>query len=146
MLRIRMRTYVSIYSFLLQNSVADPHFSKYLLFSAPEQCCGYGSALLYVFTLFYSRTLLRIRIRTFVSVYSFLQCCSDWTNIRYTQPHYCLGKHIDTVWQVKWGKDNLDGYLNFYSGHNDYPEMIWPRGIKNVKQTLHQPNKTLSAS
>ena len=26
------------------------------------------------------------------------------------------GKHRDVVWQVKWVKDNLDGYLNFYSG------------------------------
>ena len=25
------------------------------------------------------------------------------------------GKHADPVWQIKWAKDNLDGYLNFYS-------------------------------
>ena len=25
------------------------------------------------------------------------------------------GKHQDLVWQVKWVRDNLDGYLNFYS-------------------------------
>ena len=25
------------------------------------------------------------------------------------------GKHRDVVWQVRWVKDNLDGYLNFYS-------------------------------
>ena len=26
------------------------------------------------------------------------------------------GKHSDTVWQVKWVPDDLDRYLNFYSG------------------------------
>ena len=29
------------------------------------------------------------------------------------------GKHQDIVWQVKWAKDNLDGYLNFYSVSGD---------------------------
>ena len=29
------------------------------------------------------------------------------------------GKHADPVWQIKWAKDNLDGYLNFYSISGD---------------------------
>jgi hypothetical protein len=29
------------------------------------------------------------------------------------------GKHNDVVWQVRWAKDNLDGYLNFYSVSGD---------------------------
>ena len=29
------------------------------------------------------------------------------------------GKHREAVWQVKWVKDTLDGYLNFYSISGD---------------------------
>ena len=35
------------------------------------------------------------------------------------------GKHTDIVWQVKWVKDNLDGYLNFYSVSGDGRVTNW---------------------
>ena len=35
------------------------------------------------------------------------------------------GKHQDIVWQVKWAKDNLDGYLNFYSVSGDGRVTNW---------------------
>lgn len=35
------------------------------------------------------------------------------------------GKHQDIVWQVKWAKDNLDGYLNFYSVSGDGRVSNW---------------------
>ena len=35
------------------------------------------------------------------------------------------GKHQDIVWQVKWTKDNLDGYLNFYSVSGDGRVTNW---------------------
>ena len=31
----------------------------------------------------------------------------------------------DIVWQVKWAKDNLDGYLNFYSVSGDGRVTNW---------------------
>ena len=35
------------------------------------------------------------------------------------------GKHADPVWQIKWAKDNLDGYLNFYSISGDGRVTNW---------------------
>jgi dynein intermediate chain 1 len=35
------------------------------------------------------------------------------------------GKHKDVVWQVKWVRDNLDGYLNFYSVSGDGRVTNW---------------------
>ena len=35
------------------------------------------------------------------------------------------GKHRDVVWQVKWVKDNLDGYLNFFSISGDGRVTNW---------------------
>ena len=35
------------------------------------------------------------------------------------------GKHQDIVWQVQWAKDNLDGYLNFYSVSGDGRVTNW---------------------
>jgi dynein intermediate chain 1 len=35
------------------------------------------------------------------------------------------GKHTDPVWQIKWAKDNLDGYLNFYSISGDGRVTNW---------------------
>ena len=35
------------------------------------------------------------------------------------------GKHTDIVWQVKWIKDNLDGYLNFFSVSGDGRVTNW---------------------
>ena len=35
------------------------------------------------------------------------------------------GKHQDIVWQVKWARDNLDGYLNFYSVSGDGRVTNW---------------------
>ena len=35
------------------------------------------------------------------------------------------GKHADAVWQVCWAKDNLDGYLNFYSCSGDGRVTNW---------------------
>ena len=35
------------------------------------------------------------------------------------------GKHREVVWQVKWAKDNLDGYLNFYSVSGDGRVTNW---------------------
>nr|XP_040567096.1 dynein intermediate chain 1, axonemal-like isoform X1 [Lepeophtheirus salmonis] len=35
------------------------------------------------------------------------------------------GKHRDIVWHVKWAKDNLDGYLNFYSISGDGRVTNW---------------------
>lgn len=34
------------------------------------------------------------------------------------------GKHSDTVWQVKWVPDDLDHYLNFYSGRYMYKAKV----------------------
>ena len=35
------------------------------------------------------------------------------------------GKHRDVVWQVKWVRDNLDGYLNFFSISGDGRVTNW---------------------
>ena len=35
------------------------------------------------------------------------------------------GKHRDVVWQVSWGPDNLDGYLNFFSISGDGRVTNW---------------------
>jgi len=35
------------------------------------------------------------------------------------------GKHASAVWQVRWAKDNLDGYLNFYSCSGDGRVTNW---------------------
>lgn len=35
------------------------------------------------------------------------------------------GKHTDVVWQVKWVRDNLEGYLNFYSVSGDGRVTSW---------------------
>ncbi|XP_023325697.1 dynein intermediate chain 1, axonemal [Eurytemora carolleeae] len=40
-----------------------------------------------------------------------------------SHPHN--GKHKEVVWQVKWVKDNLDGYLNFYSVAGDGRVTNW---------------------
>ena len=42
------------------------------------------------------------------------------------------GKHCEPVYSVKWAKDNLDGYLNFYSCSGDGRVTNWTL----VKQTL----------
>ena len=35
------------------------------------------------------------------------------------------GKHADPVWRVNWAKDNLDGYMNFYSCSGDGRVTNW---------------------
>ena len=47
------------------------------------------------------------------------------------------GKHRDVVWQVKWVKDNLDGYLNFFSVSGDGRVTNWTI----VKTTLWHTDK-----
>jgi dynein intermediate chain 1 len=51
-----------------------------------------------------------------VAVYNLQQRQQKGPNYRSTAS---TGKHRDVVWQVRWGKDNLDGYLNFYSVSGD---------------------------
>ena len=47
------------------------------------------------------------------------------------------GKHKEAVWQVKWVKDNLDGYLNFFSISGDGRVTNWTI----VKTTLWHSDK-----
>ena len=47
------------------------------------------------------------------------------------------GKHRDVVWQVKWVKDNLDGYLNFFSISGDGRVTNWTI----VRTTLRHTDK-----
>ena len=48
----------------------------------------------------------------------------DWTRPSY-QSNASQGKHRDIVWQVKWGPDDLDRYLNFYSVSADGRVTNW---------------------
>ena len=36
-----------------------------------------------------------------------------------------MGKHDEPVWNVKWGKDNLDGHQNFFSCSSDGAIINW---------------------
>merc|ERR1712004_345405 len=51
------------------------------------------------------------------------------------------GKHTDVVWQVKWVRDNLDGYLNFYSVSGDGRVTNWTL-VKNC--LWHSDQLTIS--
>ena len=56
-----------------------------------------------------------------------------------TQPTFTssalTGKHRDVVWQVKWVKDNLDGYLNFFSISGDGRVTNWTIMESNMLAT-----------
>ena len=45
------------------------------------------------------------------------------------QPAYICdatsGKHSEVAWEVKWTRDNLDGYLNFHSVSSDGRVTNW---------------------
>ncbi len=58
------------------------------------------------------------------------------------------GKHQDITWQVKWAKDNLDGYLNFYSVSGDgrvtnwtiVKTALWYTDIMSITFSKHLEN------
>ncbi|TRY67482.1 hypothetical protein TCAL_05969 [Tigriopus californicus] len=58
------------------------------------------------------------------------------------------GKHQDIVWQIKWAKDNLDGYLNFYSVSGDgrvtnwtiVKTALWHTDTMSIKFSRHLEN------
>ena len=56
-----------------------------------------------------------------IAVYNFASKCEDPMYVS----NAAHGKHADPVWQIKWAKDNLDGYLNFYSISGDGRVTNW---------------------
>ena len=56
-----------------------------------------------------------------IAVFNFASKCEDPLYVSNARK----GKHADPVWQVKWAKDNLDGYLNFYSISGDGRVTNW---------------------
>ena len=69
-----------------------------------------------------------------VAVYNLHTMRHGGTNI--CTPNYISsagkGKHSDVVWQVRWGDDSLEGYLNFYSVSGDGRVTQWTL----IKSTL----------